>query len=245
MAKYSGKGWHFQSQRHSNAAKTGHAGGTYSGRVLLEHKGENVDGSKNYHYTIITRDEKIDFLMKSGLHKREQLERMDAQTLNDFFTAGLEATRYKTTEKSKKHYGEAEKVETAGQVLERLSNSDSSSEQDSRIMQAILRQTGLYPNAVVVAGVVYLDGRGTMQNPPTSIHTVAKSLLKAVAEVKEKKHYGKSNRTKRDWDYSAEENQVSGKIELYGGADLVEEFDTIDELNNYVKKHRIKLINED
>lgn len=30
MAKYSGKGWHYQSQRHSKAAKTGIAGGKYS-----------------------------------------------------------------------------------------------------------------------------------------------------------------------------------------------------------------------
>lgn len=29
MAKYSGKGWHFQTERHSKAAKTGHAGGVY------------------------------------------------------------------------------------------------------------------------------------------------------------------------------------------------------------------------
>lgn len=29
MAKYSGKGWHFQTERHSKAAKTGHAGGLY------------------------------------------------------------------------------------------------------------------------------------------------------------------------------------------------------------------------
>lgn len=29
MARYSGKGWHFQSVRHSNARKTGRAGGTY------------------------------------------------------------------------------------------------------------------------------------------------------------------------------------------------------------------------
>lgn len=30
MAKYSGKGWHFQTERHSKAAKTGKAGGKYS-----------------------------------------------------------------------------------------------------------------------------------------------------------------------------------------------------------------------
>lgn len=30
MAKYSGKGWHFQTERHSKAAKTGCAGGVYS-----------------------------------------------------------------------------------------------------------------------------------------------------------------------------------------------------------------------
>jgi hypothetical protein len=29
MAKYSGSGWHFQSERHANARRTGHAGGKY------------------------------------------------------------------------------------------------------------------------------------------------------------------------------------------------------------------------
>lgn len=32
MARYSGKGWHFQHTRHSNARKYGHAGGTYAMR---------------------------------------------------------------------------------------------------------------------------------------------------------------------------------------------------------------------
>jgi hypothetical protein len=42
--------------------------------------------------------------MKSGLHKREQLESMDDKTLNEWFVAGLEATGYKTT----KNFGYAQ-----------------------------------------------------------------------------------------------------------------------------------------
>jgi hypothetical protein len=110
MAKYSGSGWHFQSVRHSNARKYGKAGGTYSGwrhmtsaqrsNAKLERASEEAWRLRDKEDAI--RKEKIDFLMKSGLHRREQLEAMDYKTLNDFFKAGLEATGYKTT---KKHYG--------------------------------------------------------------------------------------------------------------------------------------------
>lgn len=90
-ARMSGSGWHKQSVRHSNARKYGRAGGKYSGRFYLENKGKNVDGTSNYFYTLVSRDEKIDFLMKSGLHTRRQLESLDDSQLNDFFRAGLKA----------------------------------------------------------------------------------------------------------------------------------------------------------
>lgn len=176
MAKYKGSGWHFQTTRHSNARKYGKAGGSYA-RLTPAQKFPNIDN--------VAREDKIAFLMKSGLFKKETLMSFDDKKLDELTVAGLEATGYK------KHFGEAEKGETAGQVLERLSKSDTSSEQDSKIMQAVLRQTGLYPNAVVVMGVVYLDGHGTMQNPPQSIHSVAKMILKAVEQAKKGKHYGK------------------------------------------------------
>lgn len=225
MAKYSGKGWHFQSQRHSKAAKTGHAGGTY--QILVSNsKVKNYDAgarfnNRNSALKVVNAnknaDKKFDInnqykitLSSQYIQQGQRLSDLSLEEVRAILdhpqTYGIvpetkegrkQYAKLEAREKQllkKKHYGSPEKPETAGQVLERLSNSDSSSEQDSRIMQAILRQTGLYPNAVVVGGVVYLDGRGTMQNPPTSIHAVAKSILKAVAEVKETKHYGKSEK---------------------------------------------------
>ena len=68
---------------------------------------------------------------------------------------------------------------TIGEWLEKLSASDSSTEEDSRVLQKALRMSG-FNRAVVVHGVAYLDGQGTIANPPRSIHTVAKSLLNAL-----------------------------------------------------------------
>ena len=56
--------------------------------------------------------------------------------------------------------------------LDRLANSTSSSEEDSRIMQGLLRKMN-FSRAVVTVGVVYLEGRGY----PRSIHSVAKEML--------------------------------------------------------------------
>ena len=47
------------------------------------------------------------------------------------------------------------------------------------MMQWFLREID-FPKAVVVLGVVYMEGRGTIKSPPASIHAVAKMLLKAV-----------------------------------------------------------------
>jgi hypothetical protein len=60
--------------------------------------------------------------------------------------------------------------------LEGLKDSNQSDERDSLIMQQLLREIG-YPNAKVVFGTVYLEGRGTIESPPTSIHTIAKVIL--------------------------------------------------------------------
>jgi len=45
MAKYSGRGWHFQSQRHSNARRTGRAGGNYATHSKL--LGYNVSSPRH------------------------------------------------------------------------------------------------------------------------------------------------------------------------------------------------------
>ena len=77
---------------------------------------------------------------------------------------------------------------TIGEWLGNLQDSDSSSEEDSQVMQKVLRTKLGFRNAVVIYGVVYLDGQGTMANPPMSIQAMAKSLLSAM-----KIHAGKGS----------------------------------------------------
>lgn len=55
--------------------------------------------------------------------------------------------------------------------LKKLSASNTSSDVDSALMQRFLRIA--YPQAVVIAGIVYLEGYGN----PLSIHSVAKNIL--------------------------------------------------------------------
>jgi hypothetical protein len=57
-----------------------------------------------------------------------------------------------------------------------LASRDESNDQDSRMMTNLLHRAG-WPNAVVVYGIVYLEGKGTMEAPPASIHQMAKALL--------------------------------------------------------------------
>ena len=75
--------------------------------------------------------------------------------------------------------------QTVLQWLEGLAESSESSERDSQMMENILHRVG-WPAARVVIGVVYLDGHGTLENRPMSIHSVAKMLLMA----KDKKNPG-------------------------------------------------------
>ena len=64
--------------------------------------------------------------------------------------------------------------------LEGMAESNQSTMADSAKMQNLLRRVG-FPKTVVVSGIVYLEGRGTMQAPPASIHSVAKMLAKITA----------------------------------------------------------------
>lgn len=68
------------------------------------------------------------------------------------------------------------KEETYGQVIERLAKTNTSDRRDALIIQCVLRKAG-FPNAIVVSGIVYLEGRGTLNAPPTSIHSIAKMLV--------------------------------------------------------------------
>lgn len=67
---------------------------------------------------------------------------------------------------------------TVGEYLTDLASRNTSSEEDSQKMQNILRKIA-FPSAVVVTGIVYLEGHGTMEAPPMSIHQVADMIMKA------------------------------------------------------------------
>ena len=67
--------------------------------------------------------------------------------------------------------------------LKELSESTKSDSADSRLMQALLFKMG-YARAKVVSGVVYLEGRGTLESPPQSINKIAKTIYEAVKDVK-------------------------------------------------------------
>lgn len=62
--------------------------------------------------------------------------------------------------------------------LEIIAKSTQSTDSDSRWMQNVLHAMG-FPSAVVVLGIVYLEGKGTLEAPPMSIHSAARTLLKA------------------------------------------------------------------
>lgn len=65
---------------------------------------------------------------------------------------------------------------TGQEYLESLSNSISSTDDDALKIQNLMKNLG-FPNCVVTCGIVYLDGKGTMENPPRSIHSIAKMIL--------------------------------------------------------------------
>ena len=65
--------------------------------------------------------------------------------------------------------------------LEQLATSIESTEDDSARMQNLLHRID-FPKAVVVCGIVYTDGHGTMESPPTSIHSMAKMIVKVFHE---------------------------------------------------------------
>jgi len=64
--------------------------------------------------------------------------------------------------------------------VKRLADATSTTEQDDKIFQHILRVTNMFPQAVVIYGIVYLDGHGTLEAPPAPICDVASMLLKAL-----------------------------------------------------------------
>ena len=63
--------------------------------------------------------------------------------------------------------------------LSELSNSNTSNQEQNDIMQILLRRLD-FNKAVVIYGIVYLEGKGTRSAPPTSINAIAKMILKMV-----------------------------------------------------------------
>lgn len=65
--------------------------------------------------------------------------------------------------------------------LEDLANRTQSGDEDSTKMQNFLRHIG-FGRAVVVLGIVYLEGKGTLEAPPASIHSIARMILNTQEE---------------------------------------------------------------
>jgi len=65
------------------------------------------------------------------------------------------------------------------EFLENLASSNTSTQDDDAIMQELLHRASFH-KAIVTCGIVYLEGKGTLTCPPTSIHQVAQMLLRAI-----------------------------------------------------------------
>ena len=63
--------------------------------------------------------------------------------------------------------------------LSELSNGNTSNQEQNAIMEILLRRLN-FNRAIVIYGIVYLEGKGTIRSPPTSINSVAKMVLKMV-----------------------------------------------------------------
>lgn len=60
--------------------------------------------------------------------------------------------------------------------LQGVASTNTSNDKDSTMMENLLHKVG-FPSARVVVGIVYTEGHGTLESPPTSIHSIAKMLL--------------------------------------------------------------------
>jgi len=77
----------------------------------------------------------------------------------------------------------ATKRRTVANWLEDLANSKTSSEEDGWMMSALLHRIG-FGEAVCTCGIAYLEGKGTIKNPPRSLQSVARSLLRELGTGK-------------------------------------------------------------
>jgi len=69
------------------------------------------------------------------------------------------------------------KPKTMREWLTELAVGNSSNESDDRQMQALLRRIQ-FDKAIVTCGIVYLEGRGTIDAPPMPIQSMAAMILK-------------------------------------------------------------------
>lgn len=67
--------------------------------------------------------------------------------------------------------------QTIKEWLNSVANTTQSSDEDSRMMENLLHKAG-FSLARVVVGIVYLVGEGTIDFPPTDIHSMARMILK-------------------------------------------------------------------
>lgn len=65
------------------------------------------------------------------------------------------------------------------ELLEKLATAESTDSDDDEMMQMLLRRIG-FKRAVVVCGIVYLKGKGTIDAPPMSMQVIAKNILSKV-----------------------------------------------------------------
>ena len=70
-------------------------------------------------------------------------------------------------------------MKTGLEEIKRLAIAPSTTHDDDMIMESILHKLD-FPQAVVICGIVYLEGRGTIDCPPTSINSIAGMILKSL-----------------------------------------------------------------
>jgi hypothetical protein len=137
MAKYNSSGWHFQSTRHSNARRTGHAGGTYSSfehhdgkskpQIIYTHpaRGASIEeqnilikNAVNKYHLNEYEAEMLDKLMKTRFKGEESQSYINEwagriKTGHPENYADIQTTKAINkirTERAKKHFGQAKET---------------------------------------------------------------------------------------------------------------------------------------
>lgn len=168
MQKY-GHGWFKESYRHYLAAK-----GIRTGRKMTFYAHDYVEfKEKGRKYTVPTKNNKRLADEKEGWYKEvARIEKAPLVSLKRRYDVE-DITEYDKSLKGAKGKRYMQEKKTILSWLKEIASKDVSTEEDSASMQNFLRMSGMYPNAVVVVGVVYPEGSG----PPTDIHTMARTIV--------------------------------------------------------------------